>query len=96
MGDRTLTLEMTWIRNMSARRGRQSDRNERKMRFSPFWLKIRMPESIIAVVGRERGWEWELVIEMLRSLLVFTGGAARVFQWSYQVPMSRSEVVGRG
>lgn len=51
MGDRTLTLEMTWIRNMSARRGRQSDRNERKMRFSPFWLKIRMPESIIAVVN---------------------------------------------
>ena len=39
---------MTWMRNTSASRGRQSLRNARKIRFSPFWLKIRIPESILA------------------------------------------------
>ena len=51
MGERTCAFEITWMRKMSARRGRQSWRKERKMRFSPFWLKMRMPESIV----EERG-----------------------------------------
>src|SRR6188768_1707981 len=48
MGERTCALEMTWMRKTSASRGRQSFRKARKMRFSPFWLKIRMPDSIVA------------------------------------------------
>lgn len=40
---------MTWMRKMSASRGRQSGRNARKMRFSPFWLKSNIPESILMV-----------------------------------------------
>ena len=47
MGERTWGLETTWILKMSARRGRQSLRKARKMRFSPFWLKMRIPESIV-------------------------------------------------
>lgn len=35
------------MRKTSDRRGRQSLRNCRKIRFSPFWLKRRMPESIL-------------------------------------------------
>jgi hypothetical protein len=35
---------------MSARRGRQSGLKARKMRFSPFWLNIRIPEIIVAGV----------------------------------------------
>ena len=47
MGERTCALEMTWMRKTSASRGRQSFRNARKIRFSPFWLKIRIPDSIV-------------------------------------------------
>lgn len=39
------------MRKMSARRGRQSLRKARKMRFSPFWLKIRIPDSMVASEG---------------------------------------------
>ena len=35
------------MRKTSERRGRQSLRKARKMRFSPFWLKMRMPESML-------------------------------------------------
>lgn len=55
MGERTWALEMTWMRNTSARRGRQSLRKARKMRFSPFWLKMRIPESIAEA---ETGGQW--------------------------------------
>lgn len=51
MGERTCALEMTWMRKTSARRGRQSLRKARKMRFSPFWLKIRIPESMAKTSG---------------------------------------------
>src|SRR4051794_36429262 len=54
MGDRTCALLMTWIRNTSASRGRQSLRNARKIRFSPFWLKIRIPDSIVTAESRTR------------------------------------------
>lgn len=54
MGDRTWALEMTWMRKTSARRGRQSLRKARKMRFSPFWLKMSTPESIFAERQEER------------------------------------------
>lgn len=47
IGDRTCGFEMTWMRKMSASRGRQSLRKARKIRFSPFWLKIKIPESIL-------------------------------------------------
>lgn len=55
MGERTEGLEMTWMRKTSARRGRQSLRKARKIKFSPFWLKIRIPESILGGRGEERG-----------------------------------------
>jgi hypothetical protein len=55
MGERTWALEMTWMRKTSARRGRQSLRKARKMRFSPFWLKMRMPESMAACF--EKRWQ---------------------------------------
>lgn len=57
MGERTFTLLITWMRKMSASLGRQSERKARKMRFSPFWLKMRMPE-IILKLSRE---SWEFV-----------------------------------
>jgi len=41
------------MRKMSASRGRQSERKERNMRFSPFWLKMRMPESMVVMVNGE-------------------------------------------
>lgn len=47
IGERTWALEMTWMRKTSARRGRQSLRKARKMRFSPFWLKMSTPDSIV-------------------------------------------------
>jgi len=56
IGDRMEEFEMTWMRKMSARRARQSERNARKMRFSPFWLKIRIPESMAAGSGAKCGF----------------------------------------
>ena len=41
------------MRKTSASRGRQSFRKARKMRFSPFWLKTRIPDSIL--IGDEGG-----------------------------------------
>ena len=38
---------MTWIRKMSANLGRQSGLNARKIKFSPFWLNRRIPDSMI-------------------------------------------------
>jgi hypothetical protein len=55
MGERTWALLMTWMRNTSARRGRQSLRNARKMRFSPFWLKMRMPDNMVAACASRQG-----------------------------------------
>jgi hypothetical protein len=40
-------FEITWMRKMSASRGRQSLRKARKMRFSPFWLKTNIPLSMV-------------------------------------------------
>ncbi len=61
------------MRNTSARRGRQSLRKARKMRFSPFWLNIKMPDNILKM-GREkdggggkRTWSGVDVGELLRE-----------------------------
>jgi hypothetical protein len=54
MGDRTWALLMTWMRKTSASRGRQSFRKALKIRFSPFWLKTRIPDNM--VMGGFGGW----------------------------------------
>jgi hypothetical protein len=54
MGDRTWALDITWMRKTSASRGRQSFRNARNIRFSPFWLKISMPDNILEARRRTR------------------------------------------
>jgi hypothetical protein len=39
---------MTWIRKTSASRGRQSALKARKIKFSPFWLKTRIPLNMVS------------------------------------------------